>query len=176
MGFALQEFFNPWLNGTDESRQRFLSDPRAAMSEVVGVPNDIEIAIEVQQGSTWFRASIPKEPTQSKGSLGDMQQTNERLQKCPALGVSGSEFIRNHVSILAEHGIRVPEDVLVEIDHDPRGRIHFKVPLDRLLQTPTHQRVPDSTLSAGAESPAADCGPKSAASAPPDGPAAGLQP
>lgn len=134
MGFALQEFFKPWLSGTAEARERFLRDPRAAMGEVVGVPTDIEIAIEAVQGGTWFRASIPREPNTSPGSLGDMQQTNDRLQKCPALGVSGREFIDNHVAILAEHGIRVPEDVVVDVDPEPHGRIHFKVPLDRFLQ------------------------------------------
>lgn len=134
MGFALQEFFKPWLEGSAEARERFLRDPRAAMSEIVGVPSDIEIAIEQQPGGTWFRASIPRETSQTPGSLGAMRQSNERLQKCPALGVSGREFIRNHVAILADHGIRVPEDVIVEIDDDPQGAIHFKVPLDRFLQ------------------------------------------
>ena len=132
MGFALQEFFKPWLNSTTEARERFLRDPRAAMSEIVGVPDDIDVAVYEQQGKTWFRASIPRQPGMAKGSLGEMQRSNERLQKCPALGVSGSEFIRNHVAILAEHGIRVPEDVVVDIDPQADGYIHFKVPLDQL--------------------------------------------
>ena len=134
MGFALQEFFKPWLNGSAEAREHFLRNPRAAMSELVGVPSDVEIAIETVQGATWFRASIPREPDTSPGSLGDMQQRNDRLQKCPALGVSGREFIDNHVGILAGHGIRVPEDVVVDVDPEPQGRIHFKVPLDRFLK------------------------------------------
>jgi hypothetical protein len=133
MGFSLQEFFTPWLKGTPEARERFLRDPRGAMSEIVGVPNDIEVAVYTQDGATWFRASIPREPSQEVGSLGEMRISNERLQKCPALGVSGSEFIANHVTLLAEHGIRVPEDVLVEIDPTPEGFIHFKVPLERLM-------------------------------------------
>lgn len=132
MAYALQEFFKPWLNSTAEAKERFLRDPRAAISEIVGVPDDIEIAIEQTQGMAWFRASIPRQPSMAEGSLGEMQRRNERLQRCPVLGVSGSVFIRNHVAILAEHGLRIPDDVVVEIDQQSDGFIHFRVPLDQL--------------------------------------------
>ena len=135
MGFSLQEFFSPWLKGTPEDLERFLRDPRAAMSEIVGVPNDIDVAVYKRDGSYWFQASIPRETTNKAGSLGDMRMQNERLKKCPALGVSGSEFINNYKEILATHGIHVPEDVLVEIDREPDGFIHFKVPLEHLINT-----------------------------------------
>jgi hypothetical protein len=83
----------------------FLAHPREAMEEIVGVPSDIEITIT---------------------------QNNQRILKCPVLNVSGTEFIQNHESILMEHGIRVPDDVIVSIDNDAQGMIHFDVRLDTL--------------------------------------------
>jgi len=51
-------------------------------------------------------------------------QNNQRILKCPVLNV--------HESILMEHGIRVPDDVIVSIDNDAQGMIHFDVRLDTL--------------------------------------------
>ena len=61
-----------------------------------------------------------------------MRLSNERIKNCPVLGVSGSDFIRDHVEILSQHGINVPGDVLVEIDEPIDGFIHFSVCLDKL--------------------------------------------
>ena len=54
------------------------------------------------------------------------------MNRCPVLRVSGREFIENHIVILAEYGIRVPEDVVVIVDSDPNGYLHFRVRLDLL--------------------------------------------
>ena len=134
MAFQLQDFFAPWLNSTPERRALFLSDPRRAMEEIVGVPEDIPVRIEHLSGQVWFQASIPKLPMEGEGSLLAMRQSNERINRCPVLRVSGREFIENHVQILAEYGIKVPEDVIVRIDDRPDGYLHFRVRLDTLYQ------------------------------------------
>lgn len=130
--FQLQEFFSPWLNSTLEQRLFFLENPREAMEQIVGVPSDIPVKIDQLEGEIWFQASIPKYPEEGQGSLLGMRQSNERLNRCPVLRVSGREFIDHHVEILAEYGIRVPDDVVVEIDSGPDGYLHFRVRLDKL--------------------------------------------
>ncbi|QBE70335.1 hypothetical protein SynWH8101_2770 [Synechococcus sp. WH 8101] len=132
MAFQLKEFFAPWLNSTAEKRAFFLSHPREAMEEIVGVPSDIQITITQNNQQIWFRASIPKMTNNTAGSLGHMRQNNQRILKCPVLKVSGTEFIQNHESILMDYGIRVPDDVIVSIDNDAQGMIHFDVRLDTL--------------------------------------------
>lgn len=96
------------------------------------MPDDIEVSVYSDRGLTWFKASIPKLSTSKEGSLGHMRLSSERIKKCPVLGVSGSDFIRDHVKILSQYGIHVPGDVTVEIDEPIDGFIHFSVCLDRL--------------------------------------------
>ena len=102
------------------------------MEEVVGVPADIQVFVERSDGQVWFQASIPKLPVEGEGSLLAMRQQDFRIQRCPVLRVSGREFIEEHVRILAEYGIRVPEDVIVIIDPQDDGYLHFRVRLDQL--------------------------------------------
>ena len=144
MAFQLQNFFEPWLNSTSERRQQFLQDPRGAMEEIVGVPSDIRVVVESSDNQIWFQASIPKLPDETEGStsLIAMRQHNERINRCPVLRVSGREFIANHVQILAEYGIRVPEDVIVIIDVDPKGYLHFRVRLDTLYPIKNETAAP----------------------------------
>jgi hypothetical protein len=132
MAFQLKEFFAPWLNSTPEQRLYFLRDPRQAMEQIVGVPSDIPVSVDQCEGEIWFQASVPKFPEEGQGSLLGMRRSNERMNRCPVLRVSGREFIDNHVQILAEYGIRVPEDVVVLIDAHPNGYLHFRVRLDVL--------------------------------------------
>ena len=132
MTFQLKEFFAPWLNSTPEQRLYFLRNPRQAMEQIVGVPSDIPVSVDHYGDEIWFQASVPKFPEESQGSLLGMRKTNERMNRCPVLRVSGREFIDNHIDILAEYGIRVPEDVVVNIDSDPNGYLHFRVRLDSL--------------------------------------------
>lgn len=106
--------------------------PREALMEFIGVPDDIEVSVYTDNGLTWFKASIPKLSTINEGSLGHMRLSNERIKNCPVLGVSGSDFIRDHVKILSQYGINVPGDVIVEIEEPIDGFIHFSVCLDRL--------------------------------------------
>ena len=133
MAFQLKEFFAPWLNSTPEQRLYFLGNPRQAMEQIVGVPSDIPVRIDHFDDEIWFQASVPKFPEEGQGtSLLGMRKSNERMNRCPVLRVSGREFIDNHIEILAEYGIRVPEDVVVIIDSDPNGYLHFRVRLDLL--------------------------------------------
>ena len=132
MAFQLREFFAPWLSSTPDKCSLFLRDPRAAMEEVVGVPADIQVFVERSHGQVWFQASIPKLPVEGEGSLLAMRQQDFRIQRCPVLRVSGREFIEEHVRILAEYGIRVPEDVIVIVDPQDDGYLHFRVRLDQL--------------------------------------------
>ena len=145
MAFQLQDFFEPWLNSTPERRQQFLDNPRQAMEEIVGVPSDIPIRVEITGDQIWFQASIPKLPDATDGStsLLAMRQSNERINRCPVLRVSGREFIANHVQILAEYGIRVPEDVIVTIDPNPKGYLHFRVRLDTLYPLRNERATPN---------------------------------
>ena len=132
MAFQLKEFFAPWLNSTPEQRLYFLGNPRQAMEQIVGVPSDIPVRVDQFEGAIWFQASVPKFPVEGHGSLLGMRKSNERMNRCPVLRVSGREFIDNHIQILAEYGIRVPEDVVVLIDSEPKGYLHFRVRLDVL--------------------------------------------
>ena len=63
---------------------------------------------------------------------------------CPfANGLDGREFIANHVQIMAEYGIRVPEDVIVTIDPNPKGYLHFRVRLDTLYPLRNERATPN---------------------------------
>ncbi len=135
MAFQLREFFAPWLKSSPERRDFFLHHPREAMEEIVGVPDDIDVDVEWIAEQIWFQASIPKLPGDGDRSLVAMRQRNERLNRCPVLRVSGQEFINNHIQILAEHGMRVPEDVVVLIDPGANGYIHFRIRLDVLYSS-----------------------------------------
>ena len=136
MAFELREFFAPWLNSTPEKCAQFLRDPRAAMEEIVGVPDDIGVMIERREDQVWFQASIPKLPVdEGEGSLLAMRQQGLRMDRCPVLKVSGREFIEGYVRILADYGIRVPEDVVVLIDSQDDGYLHFSVRLDLFYPT-----------------------------------------
>ena len=62
MAFQLHDFFEPWLNSTPERRQQFLQNTRQAMEEIVGVPSDIPVGVEITGDQICFQASIPKLP------------------------------------------------------------------------------------------------------------------
>ena len=132
-GISIERIFCSLAQQHTRAAFIFFGNPRQAMEQIVGVPSDIPIRIDHFDDEIWFQASVPKFPEEGQGnSLLGMRKSNERMNRCPVLRVSGREFIDNHIEILAEYGIRVPEDVVVIVDSDPNGYLHFRVRLDLL--------------------------------------------
>lgn len=115
------------------------------MEEIIGVPSDIPVGVEISGNQIWFQASIPKLPDTTDGStsLLAMRQSNERINRCPVLRVSAREFIANHVKILAKYGIRAPKDMIVVIVPNPKGYLHFRVRLDTLYPLRNERATPN---------------------------------
>lgn len=118
-------FLGEWL---DEPlmKRLFIENPRIAIETKVGVPEDIILTCEERSGTIFFRSSIPKNPGNRVNDLGQRRIEDQRLKKCPVMGVSEQEIISNPISLFKSYGINIPEDMSVIIDSDDGGYIHFE--------------------------------------------------
>ncbi len=121
----VSEFLGEWL---DEPlmKRLFMENPRVAIETKVGVPEDIILTTEERDNVIYFKSSIPKNPGNRVNDLGQRRIEDQRLKKCPIMGVSEHEIISDPVTLFKQYNIDIPNDMTVVVDEDEDGYIHFE--------------------------------------------------
>jgi hypothetical protein len=129
MSNPIVQFLGEWLN-EPLMRRLFIENPRIAIETKVGVPEDIILTTETRNGQFYFRSSIPKNPGNRVNDLGQRRIEDQRLRKCPIMGVSEQEIIDDPVNLFNRYGISIPSDMTVFVDEQDDGYIHFECLID----------------------------------------------
>lgn len=101
------------------------SDPRAFIERfAIGVPDSIQFRCNDDGRHLTLIASVPRTEQGTRA-------TQQRMRRCPLAGITGDELAADPVGVLRSVGVRVPEDVGVEVDAHRSGFIHFTVVMAR---------------------------------------------
>lgn len=107
-------------------------DPRSFIERfAIGVPDSIQFRCQDDGRHLTLIASVPRT---EQGT----QAMQQRMRRCPLAGITGDELAADPVAVLQSVGLRVPEDVGVEVDVHRGGFIHFTVVVAR----PSAQSAP----------------------------------
>jgi hypothetical protein len=129
MANPVSKFLGEWL---DEPlmKRLFMENPRVAIETKVGVPEDIILTTEERDNIIYFKSSIPKNPGDRVNDLGQRRIEDQRIKKCPIMGVSEQEIISDPVTLFKKYNIDIPSDMTVVVDEDEDGYIHFECVID----------------------------------------------
>lgn len=129
MSTPISEFLGKWLE-EPLMKRLFLENPKIAIETKVGIPEDIVLETYREDERWVFRSKIPKNPGNRTNDLGQRRIEDQRLKKCPVMGVSEQEIIDDPVGLFAQYGIKIPDDMRVYYDDEEDGYIYFECYLD----------------------------------------------
>lgn len=129
MSNPVADFLGEWLE-EPLMKRLFIENPRVAIESKVGVPEDIVMETYLEDGRWVFRSKIPKTPGNRTNDLGQRRIEDQRLKKCPIMGVSEQEIIDDPVGLFSQYGIKIPEDMKVFYDAEESGYIYFECYID----------------------------------------------